>query len=381
MTYFYAVVPASGLPSCDPALRAQKSATLPPISVRPTTTRIVTAPRGAGERGTSITAMQRPVERRTFLTRSVAGLGVAATLGAAESPLPTGQPHRPPIEPGHPIGYTLTWLGVNGWQIEFDGTTVLVDPWVTRYFTGTFSPGGQDPDTEISWNRTLIDEQFTRPVDIILLTHGHFDHISDIPLIAAGTAATVWGTESHLNLVRSLAARTNTTIDENKLSLLRGGEFRDFGDYSIEVLRSVHRPFGKNLVAGTAQSCWHVDPSISSIKELGEGGSLNYVISNTSGGSLMILGSSDFSVSDLPTDAPDAVVFPTGGAGVAATVRRFSELVGQPQIVIASHWDNFDLPLHPPVDVGNVPALQAAVNDIMPAARFVIPEPNTPIAV
>ncbi len=326
--------------------------------------------------------VEEPMRRRRFLGGSMASLGIAGALGATAPHAPADRrPEYPPRGLGQTLGFDLTWLGVNGWWIVFDGVTVLVDPWVTRYATGTFGPDGQDPDTPISWNRTLIDATFSRPADMILLTHGHFDHISDVPLIAARTGATVWGTESHLNLVRSLAARTDTPVDENTLSLLHGGEVRDFGGYSIAVLRSVHRPFGKNQIAATAQSCLQVDPSISAIKDLGEGGSLSYVIANGAGRTLMVLGSGDFSASDLPAECPDAVIFPTGGANIAPAVRRFAKRIGEPHVVIASHWDNFDLPVRPAVDVGNVPALRAAVADVMPHARFVVPEPDTPLTV
>lgn len=323
--------------------------------------------------------MSTPLGRRVFLGGTVAALGTTAAIAANTIHGSKSRQSENAPAAGRQLGYELEWLGVNGWKIAFDDVRLLIDPWVTRYFTGTFSPGGQDPDTEIVWNRTIIDDKFSRPVDMVLLTHGHFDHISDVPLIAANTGATVWGTESHLNLVRSLAARTGTALDENKLSLLRGGELRDLGAFTITVLRSVHRPFGKNQIAPVAQSSWQVDPSIRSIKELGEGGSLNYVISNSGASTLMVLGSGDFSVSDLPITCPDAVILPTGGANVAQMVQRFVERVGRPRIVIASHWDNFDLPLNPPVDVGNVPALKAAVADAMPDTRFVIPVPGSPI--
>ncbi len=66
----------------------------------------------------------------------------------------------------------LTWFGHSCWLIETDKHTILVDP--------------------------FLDDSPTAPVkskdvspDFILVTHGHFDHISDCVKIATRTDATV----------------------------------------------------------------------------------------------------------------------------------------------------------------------------------------------
>ncbi|MFF4369424.1 MBL fold metallo-hydrolase [Streptomyces sp. NPDC001594] len=289
----------------------------------------------------------------------------------------TSRRPRPPTHTKQ--GFELTWLGANAWWIRFDGTAFLVDPWVSRYRTGTFSPAGQDPDTPVTWDQRRIDEAFDRPAQGILITHGHFDHISDVPFAAARTGASVWGTESHLNLVRSLGLRARCPVDETALVPLQGGETKVFPGFTVQVLRSVHRPFSPDLLGGTPQLRQTVEPPVRCISELGEGGSLNYVITNSAGRRLMVLGSADFGVSDLPRTCPDTVVFPTAGTRVATVVRRFRDLIGIPRTVVASHWDNFDLPLAPPVDAGNVPALREAVRAAMPSARFVQPVPHLPL--
>ncbi|MFE5536253.1 MBL fold metallo-hydrolase [Streptomyces sp. NPDC056519] len=316
------------------------------------------------------------MKRRAFITSAAAaGAGGLAITGT--SPAQSADRGKGPDR--QPLGFTLTWLGVNGWWVSFDNTTFLVDPWVSRYTTGTFSPEGQDPDTKITWDRARIERTFDRPAEGILITHGHFDHISDIPFAATKTGAAIWGTESHLNLVRSLGLRAGHPVDETKLSLLRGGEEKNFPEYTVRVLRSVHRPFGPRQISGTAQSRTTVEPAVERISELGEGGSLIYVITNSRGKQLMILGSADFSVSDLPSSCPDAVIFPTAGASVAPFVKRFGNLIGTPQSIIASHWDNFDLPLQPPTDVGNVAALREAARSVMPRTRVIQPVPHAPI--
>ena len=62
-------------------------------------------------------------------------------------------------------GLSLTWLGHATFKLEYQGLTVLIDPWVAN-----------NPSCPESL------KQFER-IDLMLVTHGHFDHIADaIPL-------------------------------------------------------------------------------------------------------------------------------------------------------------------------------------------------------
>lgn len=66
----------------------------------------------------------------------------------------------------------LTWLGHGGWSIDTGEHHVLLDPFVTECPTATISAD---------------DLQ----ADVILVSHGHFDHIADVPAIAKRTGAQV----------------------------------------------------------------------------------------------------------------------------------------------------------------------------------------------
>jgi L-ascorbate metabolism protein UlaG (beta-lactamase superfamily) len=66
----------------------------------------------------------------------------------------------------------LTWLGHGGWIIKTDEHVVLLDPFLSESPTAPMKPGD-------------LDAHF------ILVSHGHFDHIHDVPSIANRTGATV----------------------------------------------------------------------------------------------------------------------------------------------------------------------------------------------
>ena len=67
---------------------------------------------------------------------------------------------------------TLTFLGQSAVLLEADGTTVLVDPFLSGNPKATTSPDDVSPD-------------------VILLTHGHGDHYGDVVPIAKRTGAKV----------------------------------------------------------------------------------------------------------------------------------------------------------------------------------------------
>ncbi len=70
------------------------------------------------------------------------------------------------------MGATFTWLGHGGWSVNTGEHVVLLDPFLSNCPTAT-----ADVD-QIN-------------ADFILVSHGHFDHVSDVPAIAKRTGATV----------------------------------------------------------------------------------------------------------------------------------------------------------------------------------------------
>jgi L-ascorbate metabolism protein UlaG (beta-lactamase superfamily) len=261
---------------------------------------------------------------------------------------------------------TLRWLGNNAWELRRGDVTVLVDPWLTRFRTGTYSPAGADPETPITSDPATIDRYVTA-ADLVLVTHGHYDHLPDVPHVAQRTGATVLGTETHLNLLRALGA------PEGQLSEVRGGEHIQFDGFTVQVLRSAHSlsgPRRRLTFAGTRPAAPPPRPQV--IRDLVEGGSLAYLV--TLGDlSVLALGSANYVRRELEGLRPDVVMLQPGGATVVDYVGDLMDALGRPPVVVPTHWDDFDHPLDEPArDWGGLEALRAAVRRASPRTDFAV---------
>ncbi|MFI9508980.1 MBL fold metallo-hydrolase [Nocardia sp. NPDC052566] len=270
-------------------------------------------------------------------------------------------------------GVTLRWWGNNGWEIRLPGgKTVLIDPWLTRFHTGTYSKEGANPQTPISVDTALIDHYVDSGelrADHILVTHGHYDHLTDVPYLAKKTGATVLGTETHLNLMAALGA------PEDQLAIATGGEYLKFDGYTIRVLNALHSASGDRAEVafpGTRPGYGITKPPQPKvIRDLVEGGTLAYQVSG-GGVSVLDFGGSNYIESELAGLHPDLLLLPAGGGKIQDYVARLLRATGYPRYVIPTHWDDFDYPLTEPAkDWGGLTALRTAVTAASPGTRFV----------
>jgi L-ascorbate metabolism protein UlaG (beta-lactamase superfamily) len=153
-----------------------------------------------------------------------AGLNSYADLIAGDS-------GTPPRE-----GVRVTYLGTNGYQFEFDGHALLVDPYFSRVDLLSIALASRlQPDVP----RIAEGMRHLAPkADAILVTHGHFDHLLDVPTVMSRTHARLIASPSAVDLAKRAGASSGDAVT--------AGDARRIGPWKIRVLRATHdRLFGK----------------------------------------------------------------------------------------------------------------------------------------
>ena len=289
--------------------------------------------------------MDTQQSNRPRLTRRRLGIAIGGGAAAAAGAKLVGdQAFADPLPQADRAGVRLRWLGTNAWELKTDEATVLIDPWVSRFPTGAYQEGGADPETPIEVHPDVIDEHIDA-ADCVLVTHGHWDHIADVPYVAAKTGATVLGTETHLNLLRAM------DTPEDQLGQVGGGEFYQFDGFTVEVFRSTHSASGEHKQIAFGGTTPKVPKRPKKIKDLIEGGSLTYLI-DFGGVSFFNAGSANFHEREIEGIRPTVLFVQPGGGHTPGYVERMLEATGFPPYVVLTHWDDFDEPLTEPAVPG-----------------------------
>jgi L-ascorbate metabolism protein UlaG (beta-lactamase superfamily) len=267
--------------------------------------------------------------------------GVAGTaLGLGKSLLLPGvaEGAEPAPKSGGPgsAGVNFKWFGTDGWEITFGNKTILLDPWFSRFDTGFFA-GKFNAKTLIKVEEALIDQHIPK-ADQILIGHGHWDHMADIPYISKKTGAQVIGSETHANVLRA------SGVTEGKIVQVKGGEFMQFDGYTIEVFPGLHSmgPTKKHTVPGHLYS---VPPPPTTVGDMPEGDSLIYLITIGGRFSIFLMSTANFVERAIAGIKPDvALVASIFANQIHNFTPRLFKALNHPKVILPTHWDNFEKP-------------------------------------
>ncbi|MGP3974016.1 MBL fold metallo-hydrolase [Streptomyces sp. 8N114] len=310
-------------------------------------------------------AQRRPSRRRVLRTSVAAGaVGVTGASTIVSAAAPAARTARDSGRRGS-SGVRLRWLGIAGWELTFDGHRLLIDPYLTRQrYTGP--DGKADLTRKLEVNHRIIDrvlgEHLAGAPEFVLLTHGHWDHLADVPHLLDHPAwrdkeINVLGTETHLHLLTAMGVPGKGR--KHRPVLVSGGEVlryplqpsgkRSRADYTVEVVRSLHSQLGG--YGFDPYGTLTAPPSRPrTLGDLVEGGTLGYQVTVGDRLSVMFLsGTANFAAREVSGATPDVLVLGSSGhAAVHDYFERAVSALGRPRVVVPSHHDDMVTALDDP---------------------------------
>ncbi len=253
---------------------------------------------------------------------------------------------------------TFRWLGVQGVEISCAGQVLAIDPFFTR-------PPVWDFLRRTRPDRRLVQRLF-HLCDYILVTHSHYDHVMDVPMLAAHCRAKVFG-----------SANTGKILD---LSGIPGDQFQEIqanrhlslGNFEIDVFSSQHKRFPMDgLLYGPLKEGLHAPLR-----------PVDFLVDQVFGFFIRVQG---VRILFCPGPALPADVLFAGVAYGRAYYRRVLALV-HPKVFVPLHWDNFFRRLDKPSRELAWPGrmslarLERLVASTEPATKFFVPKLLQPIA-
>lgn len=278
----------------------------------------------------------------------------------------------------------LMYFGAAGWRISDGDVVVLIDPWPSRLkYGGGGHPDDTRPDfarTDLAWSDTTLIDSLIPEADFILVHHGHFDHLGDIPYIARKTGAKVIGTETTMMILRAYG------IAEDQLYAVGGGEDYQFDGFSVRVVPGIHSALNEKHYHDTRR--YDRDTDLEAplrIEQFIEGGSLSF-LARFDGRTVLTMGSMNFIEREFEGIEPDILLAGINGSrlGLYDYDRRLLETTGYPEVVIPTHWDNFRLPYGFSQEVNvqrNLVPFVETVRELSPGTRVILPVHLEPFTV
>ncbi len=231
----------------------------------------------------------------------------------------------------------LTWYGTAALLLASGETVIAFDPFLGIGLSQTDPGHVEDADA------------FAGAADVFV-THGHFDHIIQIPALFARSQATVHATAAPCDTLVRMG------FPAERLDLIRPGQTLETGGFQVRTLPARHCRFNAGIVLKTALSprVWanarHLLRLLRWGRQCAENGEILFYELEAEGKRVQILGSLGLDpAADYPTGA-DALVLPYQGRSdlpsyAAPIVHRL-----KPKQVLLDHYDDSFPPMTASVD-------------------------------
>ncbi len=235
----------------------------------------------------------------------------------------------------------VTWYGTAGFRVETGGRAFLIDPYLSR---------NADARPRLPFGPQDVTEARE-----IFLSHGHFDHAADVPLIARQTGARVYCSAVAAGTLRRQG------VPGAQLVVARDGDGFDFGVYRAQCFHSAHARFDLSLIARTlvrAIPSILFDTRLFSLPRRWPQGhvlSWRFTLAAEDDRVVHHLGSAGCTEDGLARltrlESMDVLMFPLQGhTHICRIAARVVERL-RPRVVIPHHHDDFYPPISQAVDI------------------------------
>jgi L-ascorbate metabolism protein UlaG (beta-lactamase superfamily) len=333
-----------------------------------------------------------PANRLVQLAEVISLLILALGCASAPSRLPSDPQHLvtanacqalQPTSAGGPAApagtIVLRWLGTANYELTYKGKVILLDAFIDR--------GPRNRPIGVA----AADMQH---VDLILIGHAHWDHISDAASIARQGGALVVGAGSAVDVVKAAGLpAAQTRVVEGK-----GGEVLQFEGFTVEPVLARHSSLRPDVLAKFGEALTAVDRARSEDEAAAEAG-------------IEARGSSDLTIGERGTlaylltfDTGFRLVWLDSAGPITEAERSLMQRIGRTDMAIIAYQGQYvaerqvavTLPLvklfHPAVylpahhdklaglflDIGLEPLFMAMRHD-MPDTRVIAPLYLTPV--
>ena len=227
----------------------------------------------------------------------------------------------------------ITWFGTASLAIEDENTRLLLDPFTKM--------NKKLPRARIA--------DFTG-YDYLLLTHGHFDHLADVPAVmAADERVPVYCTQTPKETLISLGA------EAGRIRCIAPGDAFGLGSFHVTVLRGRHIDFDMKYILSILPGCVLRFPQVfrllGLIKKLPENGETVIYVLQSEGKTLLVMGSYGVADGETYPENADLMVFPFSGNTGIAEIARGTLARLRPQRLFFDHFDDAFPPLTKRMDV------------------------------
>lgn len=255
----------------------------------------------------------------------------------------------------------VTWYGTATVGIDDGKTKILFDPFIRR-------------------NKKLTD---STPIegfagfDAVLVTHGHFDHIYDIPeLMRVDKEVPVYCTKTPSETLKKRGA------DGKRIHIIKAGETFEIGDFKITTYQSKHIKFDVGYILSVFGRCAVQFPKLfyefaQHVKMPEKHEIIMYKV-ECEGKSVLISGS--FGTVDgveYPKDSDMFVLANGGNMSIPKLTRPFIEST-HPKKVLVDHFDDAFPPLTRRVPVEK---FRDIMKETHPEIDFIIPTERVPVEI